>query len=346
MPFKTHLELDDLRRALAPFDLRPIRFRPVEKGTVNSNFRVETDGGVVFLRVNEGKREADVRYEGALLWHLGALRFPTPQPLRTADGAAWVALELAGARRFVTVFPWTAGHELDEAALTPAHATRLGEALARLHLAAASFPERRAGIYTFEHIARRVEGFRARAVELPAIGEVLPILDEEIAFLAAARTPPSGPPPSGVIHGDLFPDNVLWHDDTIAAVLDFEQASDGRFVYDLAVTLLAWCWRDGRLAEPLAWALCAGYQRVRPLDLGERELLWVEARTAALRFTVTRITDVYLPSLPAPGQASGAIPARPGKDFRDYLARLRHLREAGAGAIDPLVEERPPLRAV
>src|SRR5579883_2374489 len=112
MPFKTDLSLDDLRRALAPFDLRPREVAPVEKGTVNSNFRAVTDGGTVFVRVNEGKREADVRYEGALLWHLGARRFPTPQPLRTVAGEPFVALEVAGARKLITVFPWTAGREL------------------------------------------------------------------------------------------------------------------------------------------------------------------------------------------------------------------------------------------
>jgi homoserine kinase type II len=348
MPFKTDLSPDELRRALAPFDLRPLHVAPVEKGTVNSNFRVDTDGGAVFLRVNEGKRESDVRYEGALLWHLGARRFPTPQPLRTATGEPYSAVAIGGARRFVTVFPWTAGRELGDDEFDQPHAAALGEALARLHLAAADFPGRRAGIYTFERIVERVDGFRSRAADLPEIASVLPILDEEIAFLRRARRaePSVAQPPSGTIHGDLFPDNVLWQGDALAAVLDFEQASLGRYIYDLAVTLLAWCWRRpsedrGAIVESLAWALCAGYQRVRPLDLGERDLLWAEARLAAFRFTVTRITDVYLPSLGA-----AAPSPRPGKDFRDYLARLLHLREAGPSAVDALVEDRPPLRAV
>ena len=138
----------------------------------------------------------------------------------------------------------------------------------------------------------------------------------------------------------------------MSAVLDFEQASIGRYVYDLAVTLLAWCFREeqrspglaseeGALLEALGWSLLAGYQRVRPLSDEEREALSVECRLAALRFTVTRITDVYLPSLPPESQAP-----RPGKDFRDYLARLLHLRAAGAGVMARIVDEKPPLRAV
>jgi len=100
-------------------------------------------------------------------------------------------------------------------------------------------------------------------------------------------------------------------------LLDFEQASTGALVYDLAVCINAWCFVDD-FDPALIEALVAGYQQVRPLDPGERALLPVEARAAAMRFTVTRITDVYLPGVDLPG-----------KDFRRYLRRLERLR-AGA----------------
>ena len=335
----TLLTLDEMRLALAPFDLRPRRLTPVEQGTVNSNFRVETDGGTVFVRVNEGKREADVRYEAALLWHLGVHRFPTPQPLRTSAGEGY-ARAPQPLHQFITVFPWVTGEEIAAADADVERVGQVGEALARLHVAAADFPLRRGGVYTFEHIAQRIEGFRARAADLPEIAEALPILDEEVVFLRGARRALE-PLPIGTIHGDLFPDNLLWKGREVAAVLDFEQASRGRYTYDLAVALLAWCTDGARLEAGRAWSMVSGYQRVRPLSPSEREALWVEARTAALRFAVTRITDVYLPSLPPESR-----PARPGKDYRDYLARLRHLREEGEEALDPIVHERPPLRAV
>jgi homoserine kinase type II len=341
---KTSLSLEELQAALRPFALRPRRVRPFEKGTINSNFRADTDGGTVFVRVNEGKREADVRYEGELLWHLGARRFPTPQPLRTERGEPFVVADVAGRPRFLTVFPWTPGAELDEAQLTPERAGHLGATLAALHLAARDFPLRRDGIYTFERIAERVEAIRSRAHEVAPLAEVLAVLDDEIAFLRRERAgmhASYAALPAGTIHGDLFPDNVLWEGDRIAAVLDFEQASVGPLAYDLAVTLLAWCWGGSGFVEPRAWSLVAGYQRARPLDEEERERFFIEARFAALRFTVTRITDVFLPSLPPL-----SVPPRPGKDFRDWLARLLALRAGGPEVVEPLVDERPPLRAV
>lgn len=340
MPNKTDLSLEEIRPILAAFDLRPFVVEPIPKGTINSNFSVTTNGGRVFLRVNECKREADVRYEGALLWHLGAHRLPTPQPLRRTSGEpfyVWTAPD--GERRFITVFSWSEGAELADSAVKSRHASRVGEILARIHDGAADFKHKRPGIYTVERIIGRVEAMRERAADIADLSEAMPALEAEVEFFRG-RSPRL---PEGTIHGDLFPDNMLWQNDMVSAVLDFEQASRGRYAYDLAVTLLAFCCPSGRetLDDTLAWALVAGYQRVRQLSDEELEELWVEARLAAFRFTVTRITDVYLPSLPPT-----SIPAPPNKDFRTYLARLNKLRDAGPTGLDAITNSRPPLKAV
>ena len=297
------LGLDEMARVLAPFDLKPRRVRALDAGTVNAVYRVDTDGGAVFVRVNQGKSEADVRYEAALLWHLGARRFPTPQPLRRGDGMPYVV----HCSKYLTVFPWVAGEAVDEARITVEHAARIGVLLGRLHRAAADFAPRRDGIYTFERIAARWDGIRAD----PRVAPIAPLVDEEVAWLRASRLPST----SGTIHGDLFADNVLWQGPSPIA-LDFEQASTGRYAYDLAVTLLAWCWDGADLDEARTRALAGGYASQRPLDDGDRAALYAESRFAALRFTVTRLTDVHLPNAD-----------RPGKDYRDYLARLQRLRE-------------------
>jgi homoserine kinase type II len=95
------------------------------------------------------------------------------------------------------------------------------------------------------------------------------------------------------VHGDLFRDNVLFssaHSDRIAALLDFESAHEGPFVFDLAVTILSWSFRDD-FELPVARAIVSGYRSVRTLDLEESAAFFDEAVLACLRFTVTRITD-------------------------------------------------------
>ena len=127
---------------------------------------------------------------------------------------------------------------------------------------------------------------------------------------------------TGIIHGDLFRDNVLWQDGRLVAILDFEQASGGSLAYDLAVCINDWCWSSGQPRIELARALIDGYSRVRLLTDGDRAALPYEIRAAATRFTITRITDVYLARVP-----------NPDKDFRAFLARVEAWRGPSLGQL-------------
>jgi homoserine kinase type II len=305
----TDLTAKDTEDLLAQLGLPPPRrVEILTAGTINTNARVETtDGRVWFLRINEGKTDEEVALEVRLCQHLAARGVPTPLPLAPP-------LRHVRSGKLVTIFPWLDGAHVGADAVTELHTRAVGQALARLHLAGRDFPERRRGIYTMEHIAARVQGLAGTAD--PQLASVLPDLRPELDWLARVRPPNL---PDGVIHQDLFRDNVLFLADGRLALLDFEQAVWGRFAYDLAVCLCAWTFRAGVFDPGLANALVDAYDVVRPLSAVERAALVVEARAAALRFTVTRITDVYL----CPGGAPG------GKDFRSYLARLRVLQRSG-----------------
>ncbi|HEY2903743.1 MAG TPA: phosphotransferase, partial [Polyangia bacterium] len=133
--------------------------------------------------------------------------------------------------------------------------------------------------------------------------------------------------PSGLIHGDLFIDNVMYEDTTLSALIDFEQAAWGRYIYDLAVTTLAFAYGRDDFRPEMVAALFAGYVAVRAPTVAERAAFGAELRFAACRFAVTRITDVHL------RRTEGAAP---GKDYRRYLARLGSVK-ARLAAADPLL---------
>jgi homoserine kinase type II len=124
-----------------------------------------------------------------------------------------------------------------------------------------------------------------------------------------------------VVHGDLFRDNVLWQGQELVALLDFESAFHGPFLYDVLVTMAAWCYRDAFDLE-LAKALAEGYGAERPLEAHEKRALRVEGALGMLRFATTRITDF---SLRVP---KGEKPVR---DYRRFLARLSYIEN---GALD------------
>jgi len=320
----TQLGAAELGDVAAAFSLGALRaWRPIAAGTINSNFAVLTQRGRWFVRVNEGKAEADVAWEARLVAALAAGGLPTPPPLPAADGRPYAPLAGA-AGKWVSVFPWRGGGHLAPSAVTAAHAAALGEALAALHEIGAALPAawRRDSIYDHEHLVARYRGFAAS--DDPALARAIEVLGEELA-VAEAAAPIRRAATAGIIHGDLFRDNVLWEGERITAVLDFEQASGGSLVYDLAVCVNDWCW-DGAPRPELARALLEGYQRRRPLLDADRAALPVELRAAAARFTITRITDVYL-----------ARVDNPEKDYRAFLARCEAWRGQSLGQVTSLL---------
>ena len=309
-------ELGDLAAA---FELGAVeRYEPIAAGTINTNFELITERGRYFVRLNEGKAEADVAWEARLVTELAAAGVLTPPPLVAKDGRPYAECM----RKWASVFPWRDGHHVGADHVTPAIAETFGAALGDLHRAGLELPSgwRRGSIYDHDHLASRFD--RCSRVDDRAINYALAILREELA-IAKAGFALRRAATHGIIHGDLFRDNVLWTDDParISAILDFEQASGGSLVYDLAVCINDWCWTIYPRFD-LAAALVAGYQRVRPLTASDRTALPIEIRAAAARFTLTRITDVYL-----------ARVDNPEKDFRAFLARCEAWRGPALGQL-------------
>jgi homoserine kinase type II len=320
---RTPLDLATATALLARFGLAaPRALAPLPGGAVNSNYRVEIPTGPLFLRINEGKSDAEVAFEHRLIAHLVARGFPTPRGLPATDGAPFVRLPGARAGAQVSVFAWSPGRILPRGEVTADHARQVGDALARLHRAGVGLDGLPPGRYGLDAVVARL-GPLAAVADAEVAG-LVPELRGEAAWVAAQRRPGL---PAGVIHQDLFRDNVLFDGDDLVAVLDLEQACGGRLVYDLMVAVLDWCFDDA-FAWDRARALVAGYAARRPLLPVEREGAFVEARAAALRFTVTRLADIHLPWLAA--RAAGASTPPPAKDFRRYRARLEALRRLGA----------------
>ena len=279
----TKLGADDGARIAHEHDLGAcLGVTPIAAGTVNSNYFLDTSRGRVFVRLYEQQDADGVAYEWELLEHLGRHGVPLP---RRVEGPAPGALRIAG--KPVAVFEAVVGEDLCQAQVTSERARSVGEALARASVAGADFPTRREGRFTFADIVRLLDvAAAARRDELREPIARLRALQAELTASAPAL-------PRGVVHGDLFRDNVLWRDDRVVALLDWESASDGVVIYDLAVTLLAWCCGDV-LDWTLARALVQGYRTVRPISDAEWEGLHWCLRAGCLRFASTRLVDVYL----------------------------------------------------
>ena len=280
------------------------QFQAVEGGSVNSNFSFIRDGRRWFLRIYEEQDAAGAEAERAMVSTLASAGVPTP--VATAHGTL--------ANKPAAVFPWVDGTMSCQRAVTPARAAAVGAALGRVALA---------GKAVVLSAGRFHEGaLRERTQRIPAetypIVRIRTILDD----LAEKRDRTL---PAGLVHGDLFRDNVLWSGDDVAALLDFESAFRGPLAYDLAVLLLSWCYADAFDPE-LARAMVRGYETIRPLEAAEKRALYTEMLFGAVRFTITRITDY----------AMRGGEGRVMKDWRRFLARASALEAMGQSGFDAM----------
>lgn len=305
----TPLPFPEAHRIAARFGREVTSIEGLVAGSVNSNYRLTCrDGERIFLRIYEEQSAEGAAGEVELLDWLIDRGLPAVRPLRGLDGGALD--ELGG--RSVALFPWVDGEICCQALVSPERARIIGAALARIHRIGAPHP--RPGRFRVADLFARCD--RIEEASAPELAAMAPRLRGWLAEVEARRSTEA---PRGLCHGDLFRDNVLWQGLSLRALLDFESASDEPFAFDLAVTILAWCHGD-ELRRDLASALVAGYQSERPLLPGDRAALHAETLLAALRFTVTRITDYSM---------KAHLGASNFRDYRRFLARFEVVQGLG-----------------
>jgi homoserine kinase type II len=309
MAVYTVLDAEQLAATMARFGLpAPSQARPEPRGAVNTGYHVWSGGRRFFLRVNEGKAEQDARFEAEVQQYLHAAHFPVPELLPALDGRPWIELE----GRPAMLFAYAPGEELAPGAITPERCRRLGEQMGRLHDLAAGFAHVRPNPHGVAWVTGRLRLAASSAGAGDEAAAALPAFEEELARSAALPGAPRG-----LVHGDLFVDNVLWIGDRVSALLDWEMSCIDPFAYDLGVAVNAWCW-DGAFRADRGRALLSGYRSKRRIEPETVEAMYEWSRWAALRFAVARLAGYVPPGASAPPPA--------GKDWREYQDRLSALR--------------------
>jgi homoserine kinase type II len=315
MAVYTDVAAEDLGRFLAGYDIGELlSYKGIAEGVENSNFLVHTNRGHFILTLYERRvAEGDLPFFLALMEHLASRGITCPQPVKTRTGTTLG--RLSGRPAALVTF-------LDGMWIrrpSAVHCAALGEALARLHLAGADFPVRRDNALSVAGWRQLYAACNARAGEVQR--DLPDVLAGELDEIS--RLWPRGLP-QGVIHADLFPDNVFFLGEELSGLIDFYFACTDTLVYDVAICLNAWCFeQDHSYNVTKGRALLASYVRTRPLSRAEWEKLPLLARGAALRFLLTRLVDwLNVPS--------GAL-VRP-KDPLEYLRKLRfHQKVKTAG---------------
>jgi len=257
--------------------------QPIAAGIENTNFFVTTDRGRFVLTLYERLPAAELPFYLNLTAHLARAGVEVPAPEADRTGALFSLLNGKPASLVARV-------EGSPVLLpTIAQCARVGDALARLHIASQSYRGRltnRRGPAWWRQAARAAKPYLDAAQ--------ITLLDSEIKYQTGFGR---GKLPKGAIHGDLFCDNVLFDGDAVAGIIDFGFAATDFFAYDLAITVNDWCVdaATGELRDDRTQAMTDAYAQRRPLNPDEREAWPSLLRAAALRFWLSRLYDLYLP---------------------------------------------------
>jgi len=313
MAVYTDVSEDELIDFIARYDIGQLTsYKGIAEGVENSNFLVHTSAGSYILTLYEKRvQREDLPFFLTLMQHLSARGLSCPLPIKARDGT--LLGEVAG--RPAVIVSFLEGVWLRRPA--PAHCREVGSGLASLHLAGRDFAMTRRNALTVDawRTLWQLSRDHAETVETGLVDEI----ESELDFLEAHW--PSNLP-VGVIHADLFPDNVFFLGDRLSGLIDFYFACTDLFAYDVSICLNAWCFeKDGAFNVTKARALLGGYDAVRPLDQPERDSLPLLARGSALRFFLTRLYDwLTVPE--------GSFVVK--KDPLEYLRRLRFHRQIDA----------------
>jgi homoserine kinase type II len=316
MAVYTAIDETSLGAFLAAYDLGPaVQLHGIAEGVENSNYLLVTERGRFILTIYEKRVDpAELPFFLGLMDHLAARGVPCPTPVHGRDGEA--LRRLCG--RPAAVVSFLEG--VSPRRVHSAHCAALGAALADLHLAGDGFEMSRPN-------ALSVSGWRALFETCRADADrVLAGLEQEVDR-ELTRIEQEWPDdlPRGVIHADLFPDNVFFQGERLTGIIDFYFACVDLVAYDLAICLNAWCFEpDGAFNITKARQMLAAYRARRAFTPRELAALPLLARGAALRFLLTRLFDWQ-------NRVEGAM-VKP-KDPLEYLYKLRfHRTVTGPGA--------------
>ncbi len=283
MAVYTEVTLTSLRLFLNNYAIgKPLQLHGISDGADNTNYLVSTDQGEFILTLFETLKANELPYFLSLMAFYTKHQIPCAQPI--PDNRGHLLGELN--QRPCAIIERLAGHSTVQPSVMQCE--QIGATLAKMHKASLEFELRRQNQHGLDWLKRFTKQLLPR---MPTSDAQLLLSEQHYLVMH-----PLSDLPTGIIHGDLFRDNALFEEQILTGVLDLYDASDGVFIFDIAITVNDWCSsNNGNIDNNKSQSLLAAYNHFRPLELAERHAWPIALRRAALRFWLSRLLEKHFP---------------------------------------------------
>ena len=281
MAVYTSINSSDLNDWIEKFNFKDIvNFKGISSGVTNSNYLIQTAHSNYILTIFEHNNIEELPFYIDLMTYLAKENFLCPRPIENKNGQALGLLK----EKPALMVSFLDGKE--KVIRSPKSCYLVGKSLAKLHLTANTFPHLNKNTRGLDWVSDMYLNLK-KYLSLENQG----ILELEINY---HKEMDKVELPEGIIHGDLFKDNVLFLNDKVSGFIDFYYACNEKFIYDIAIAINDWCIdQDGQINKSMFLEFIKGYRSERKLTDNEQAYLNVSLRLAALRFWLSRLEDFY-----------------------------------------------------
>ena len=286
MAVYTQISIDDLNLFLSKYNIDNINeFSGIKGGTSNSNYLLTADNKKFILTIFEERtNQENLPFYFDLMNHLNAHDIKCPEVIKDKQGNFSNSIK----QKHAVITSFLTGSSLEK--IKPIHCSNLGLTIAKMHNASEKLNIKRENELGFDKLGIIIEKLKTYKKHID--DEKLKFLEDEFLFLSREI---SKDLPSGIIHADLFPDNIFFEENNLTGIIDFYFSCNDFYAYEIAICLNAWCFEDSNneFNPTKAKYLLGSYNQERKFSNEEVEALPLLARASALRYLLTRLLDFY-----------------------------------------------------
>ena len=307
MAVYTQISIDELNVFLSKYNIDNINeFSGIKGGTSNSNYLLTADNKKFILTIFEERtNQENLPFYFDLMNHLNAHDIKCPEVIKDKQGNFSNSIK----QKHAVITSFLTGSSLEK--IKPIHCSNLGLTIAKMHNASEKLNIKRENELGLDKLGIIIEKLKTYKKHID--DEKLKFIEDEFLFLSREINKDL---PSGIIHADLFPDNIFFEENNLTGIIDFYFSCNDFYAYEIAICLNAWCFEDSNneFNPTKAKYLLGSYNQERKFSNEEVEALPLLARASALRYLLTRLLDFYS------HEDSDLILK---KDPNEYISKLR-----------------------